>query len=144
LYAGNRAHFQAVDPDRYLADQIATATPAQLTRMLFDACVGQLHLAITLIEAEDHVQARPHLARAQAIVMELRNSLSKAGGDLSIQLDALYAWVFSQLVKAQLDHDLAAAEEGLNVMTELQQAWHEVCNTVDGAPAADAANAFID
>lgn len=136
LYAGNRSHAQTADPTRYLADKVATATPAELTSMLYDACVGQLQISHTLLEAGDHRNAQPHLARAQAIVLELRGSLSVEGGEVSNNLDALYAWVFSNMITAQLEHTPDSAAEALKVMTELQDAWRQAREVLEQNPSA--------
>lgn len=113
--------------DRYLADRVLTASPAELTGMLFDACVGAIKLAIRLQEAGEHLAATPKLVKAQDIVLELRTTLNPEAGELSTSLDALYTYAWSQLLQASLKRDTAAAREALGVVEPLQQAWRTAC-----------------
>lgn len=111
--------------DRYLADRVMTASPAELTAMLYDACVGSIKLAIRLQEAGEHLAALPKLTKAQDIVLELRSTLNHEAGDLASRLDALYTFAWSQLFQAGVRRDAAAARSALDVVEPLQQAWRE-------------------
>lgn len=111
--------------DRYLAERVMTASPAELTAMLYDACVGSIKLAIRLQEAGEHLAALPKLTKAQNIVLELRSTLNHEAGDLASRLDALYTFAWSQLFQAGVRRDSAAARSALDVVEPLQQAWRE-------------------
>ena len=111
--------------DRYLAERVMTASPAELTAMLYDACVGSIKLAIRLQEAGEHLAALPKLTKAQDIVLELRSTLNHEAGDLASRLDALYTFAWSQLFQAGVRRDSAAARSALDVVEPLQQAWRE-------------------
>ena len=111
--------------DRYLAERVMTASPAELTAMLYDACVGSIKLAIRLQEAGEHLAALPKLTKAQDIVLELRSTLNHEAGNLASRLDALYTFAWSQLFQAGVRRDSAAARSALDVVEPLQQAWRE-------------------
>jgi flagellar protein FliS len=81
--------------DHYLAERVMTASPVELTAMLFDACVGSIKLAIRLHEAGQHTAALPKLTKAQDIVLELRSTLNHEAGELASHLDALYTFAWS-------------------------------------------------
>ncbi|MGB8650647.1 MAG: flagellar export chaperone FliS [Mycobacteriales bacterium] len=115
--------------DRYLMDRVLTASPAELTAMLFDACVGAIKLAIRLQEAGEHVAATPKLVKAQDIVLELRTTLNHDAGELATRLDALYTYAWQQLLRASLQRDTAAARDALEVVEPLQLAWRASCLT---------------
>lgn len=116
--------------DRYLTERVMTASPAELTAMLYDAAVGALRSAITAQEAGEHLAATPKLVKAQAIVLELRTTLNPAAGDLTTRLDALYTFAFTQLLQANTKRDVAATRSALEVLEPLQTAWREACLTV--------------
>lgn len=116
--------------NRYLTERVLTASPAELTAMLFDACVGALKAAARLQEAEEHVLAGQRLMKAQDIVLELRSTLNPAAGALTTQLDALYTYAFGQMVTANVRRDRAATLEALSVIEPLQTAWRESCCTL--------------
>ena len=113
--------------DHYLAERVMTASPAELTQMLFDACVGAIKLAIRLQESGAHVAATPKLAKAQDILLELRSTLNHDAGELASHLDALYTFAWSQLFQSSLKRDTAAARAALQVVEPLQQAWRTSC-----------------
>ena len=113
--------------DRYLVERVSTASQAELTAMLFDGCVGAIKGAIRLLEAGEHQGARPKLLKAQDIVLHLRSTLNHEAGELAGSLEALYTYVWTQLVQANVQRDSVAATEALNVMEPLQQAWRSSC-----------------
>jgi flagellar protein FliS len=115
--------------DHYLAERVMTASPAELTAMLFDACVGAIKVAIRLQEAGEHIAATPRLAKAQDIVLELRTTLNFEAGELATRLDALYTFAWTQLLQAGFKRDTAAARAALDVVEPLQQAWRTSCLT---------------
>jgi len=113
--------------DRYLAERVLNASPAELTAMLFDACVGAIKAAIRLQEAGEHVAAIPKLTKAQDIVLELRTTLNHEAGQLASNLDALYTFAWSQLIQAGMKRDTPAARAALEVIEPLQVAWRTAC-----------------
>lgn len=119
----------AAAADRYLTERVMTASPAELTAMLFDACVGALRSALASQEAGEHLAATPKLVKAQAIVLELRTTLNHEAGELATRLDALYTYAFSQLLQANTRRDARATKVALDVVAPLQQAWRESCLT---------------
>lgn len=113
--------------DHYLAERVLNASPAELTAMLFDACVGAIKLAVRLQEAGEHVAALPKLGKAQDILLELRSTLNHEAGDLASHLDALYTFAWQQLLQSGLKKDPKAAKAALDVVEPLQLAWRSSC-----------------
>jgi len=125
------------DPtDRYLTDRVATASPAELIGMLFDAGVKALHAALdpALDPRRDLATYSRHLMRAQDAVMELRCSLNRDAGDnaaseMVTNLDAIYSYLYGKLVDANVKRDRALAKQCLTVLQPLQEAWRDACLT---------------
>lgn len=116
------------DANRYLEQQISTATPAMLTAMLFDGLVANSLRAVDAIEAGAIANARRSLLRAQEIVLELRSSLNhEAGGDISRNLDRLYEFVYHKLVNASVGNDLAGLRVAVDIASSLRDSWREAC-----------------
>ena len=113
--------------ERYLTDRVLTASPAELTGMLFDACVGAIKSAVRLHEAEQHGAAVPRLVKAQEIVLELRSTLNPEAGELAVRLDALYTYAYGRLLEGNLRRNTAAVREALDVVEPLQLAWRQSC-----------------
>ena len=113
--------------DRYLVERVSTASPAELTAMLYDGCVGAIKGAVRLLDAGEHLGARPKLLKAQEIVLHLRTTLNHEAGELAANLEALYTYAWTKLVDANVQRSSAAAQEALDVIEPLQQAWRASC-----------------
>jgi flagellar secretion chaperone FliS len=114
----------------YLEQQAATATPAELTAMLYSGAVARVMAALELLAEGDHEGARSRLLRTQEIVLELRCSLDHdAGGAIAANLDRLYDFAYTRLVRAVVDRDAKPAEDALSVLVSLRDAWREACLT---------------
>ena len=116
--------------ERYLTERVMTASPAELTAMLYDACVGAVKASVRLFEAGEHQAATPRLLKAQDILLELRSTLNPAAGELSTRLDALYTYAYGRLVHANLKRDVEALREVVDVVEPIQQAWRASCCTL--------------
>ena len=116
--------------DHYLTERVMTASPAELTAMLFDAAVGALKSALRLQAVDDHVTARSRIQKAQDIVLELRSTLNHDAGPLADQLDALYTFAWTQLLQGSVQRDSRKVRAALEVIEPLQQAWQQACMTV--------------
>jgi flagellar secretion chaperone FliS len=113
--------------DHYLVEKVTSATPAELTGMLYDKAVLSLKRAQAFLAAGDVTRANGRILNASDIVLELRCVLNPAAGDMTVRLEALYAWVTQQLLIANRRHDAGAVQEALNVLVPLQTAWRQAC-----------------
>ena len=68
------------------------------------------------------------ISKAIAIIGEgLNASLDlRVGGDLAQNLSALYSYMVSRLVAANLNNDIAALDEVMRLLTELAGAWNDI------------------
>lgn len=119
----------------YLEQQVATASPAMLTAMLFDALVAASLRAADLLDEEGGaVGARRPLLRAQEIVLELRSTLRHdVGGEIARNLDRLYEFVYHKLLTASKDGDAGAARAAAGIAASLRDGWYEGCLATVGA-----------
>jgi flagellar secretion chaperone FliS len=110
---------------RYLADSVATASPARLLTMLYDRLVLDLSRAEEALRAGDRMTASPQLLHAQDIVLELRTSLNVEVWDGADGLAQIYRGLSPALVGAtsRADADRVAACRGL--VEPLRDAWRE-------------------
>jgi flagellar secretion chaperone FliS len=121
----------------YLAQSVATASPAQLVLMLFDGALGRIARAEKGLRSGvtgDVIKACADLTRAQAIVTELQLSLDRTrGGEIASNLDALYTYCLEQLTVANRGRDTAPLAIVTKVLGDLRDAWNTACC---GAPVA--------
>ena len=104
---------------------VPAASPHQLVTMLFDGfieSVAQAKRALLFKDIEGKCKA---ITRAARIIDEgLRAPLNaEAGGELAVQLKALYGYVTLRLTQANLNNDVAALDECVRLIEPVRQAW---------------------
>jgi len=108
----------------YKQTSIKTATPEQVLLMLYEAAIKSSKLAIQAIEKSSLAEKGKHIGKVHDIVMELRNSLDhKTSPQLAEQLDALYEFMISQLLKANMNNDPKPLENVSKVLGTLYEGW---------------------
>lgn len=122
--------------DHYLADKVMTASPGELIGMLYDGAAAAVRVMIRLQESEQWASAVAKSLKAQNILMELRYSMDHdAGGRLAQDLDDIYIWTMSELVRATTQNSVLAAKDALRIIEQLSAAWHEGCLGITPVPA---------
>src|SRR3954466_16309965 len=91
---------------RYLSDRIATASPQQLLVMLYDRLALDLERGEDALTRGDRDAAREQLQHGQEIVLELRASLQVDVWEGGPRLAALYSWLVTELIQANVKGDL--------------------------------------
>jgi flagellar protein FliS len=117
---------------RYLTDSVSTATPAKLLMMLFDRLVLDLTRGEQALLDGNRAEANAQLVHAQDIVTELHVSLDLDAWDGAPGLAALYAFVETELVNANVRGDAAKVTAVRGLIEPLRDTWREAA----GAAAA--------
>lgn len=118
--------FPAKDPrEAYLSASIATASPGQLLVMLYERLVLDLQRTTDALRRGEPSQAHAPLLHAQDIVFELRTSLRVDAWEGGPGLAALYDYLYGELVRANVEKNLAAAEFCLHVASVLRDTWRD-------------------
>ena len=110
---------------RYLGDTVATATPQQLLVMLYDRLALDLERAETALAAGDRQEAGEQLQHAQEIVLELLSSLRVDVWEGGPRLAALYNWLLSELLTANIKGDVSRVTASRQVVEPLRDAWQQ-------------------
>lgn len=106
---------------RYREAELAASSPGQLVVLLFDKCLVRIRRAQAAFAAGDIAARAEHVCAAMEMVGGLRGALDfEAGGDLSPQLDALYAYVLRELFAANREQAPAKLDPVLHVLSELR------------------------
>lgn len=122
--------------NRYKADRIMTATPAQLIAMIYDIAIRSLESAQRCADEGQRAEATKMLLKAQDAVTELRCALQTESGDPAVdqlagRLDSIYEYVFLRLVRATMGREDRYIVECRNLLVQLRDAWRTAC--VEGA-----------
>lgn len=126
---------------------VISASPHKLIVMLFDGAIVSIGNAIHHMNNNDLPSKGQSISKAISIIDNgLRASLDKkAGGDIAVSLDALYEYMNSRLIVANLNNDTTILEEVQNLLRDLRSAWEAIApnqNTVPDASAIPAVNSY--
>lgn len=109
----------------YQQNSVLTASPGDLTLMLYNGCLKFLNLAKKAIEEKNITEKNMNLQKAQNIINELMVTLNM-DIEISKQMMALYDFARTKLIEANVKNDLAALEEAESIMIEFRDTWKEV------------------
>lgn len=110
--------------EQYKENSIYTASPEELTLMLYNGLVKFLMQAQMAINERDIEKANNCIIKAQNIIAEFRCTLNKKY-DIAHQLDALYDYMYRRLIDANLKKDNTIIEEILGYARELRNTWEQ-------------------
>lgn len=125
---------------------VIAASPHKLIVMLFDGAIMAISNATQHMEKKDIAAKGNSISKAIAIIENgLRASLDKkAGGDIAISLDALYAYMSNRLLQANLNNQPEGLNEVQNLLRDLKLSWEAIApnnvqqNTAPPPPPIDA------
>jgi flagellar secretion chaperone FliS len=120
---------------RYLGDTVTTASPQRLLVMLYDRLALDLERGQTALMAGDRAAAGEQLQHAQEIVLELRSSLDVDVWEGGPRLAALYTWLLSELIAANVKGDLRRVGDCRKIVEPLRDAWREAAAFLGAGPA---------
>ena len=109
----------------YQRNAIMTASPAELTLMLYDGAIKFCNIALTAIEEKNVQKAHTNIKKAEAIITELRASLDRKY-PVWEDFERVYEYIYKQLVAANLAKEKAPLEEALKRIREMRDTWKEV------------------
>lgn len=115
--------------NQYKQNAVFTATPEELTLMLYDGCIKFLNIAKYNIEKGDIEKSHNALIRAQDIVIELDSSLNMQY-EISNNLRQLYNFVREKLIDANINKKVEPIDEALEIVSELRDTWKEAMKQV--------------
>jgi len=110
---------------------VLAASPHKLIIMLYEGAITACNSAIKHMQNKDILNKGAALSKAILIIENgLRLSLDKkAGGEIAISLDALYAYMCNRLLVANIRNQPEPAHEVIKLLTELKGAWEAIGST---------------
>lgn len=108
--------------DQYKQNSIFTASPEELTLMLYNGLIRFIMQAQKAIGDSDIEKAHVSITRAQDILQEFQASLDKQY-EVSQSLALLYDYMNRRLTDANLKKDKDILEEVLGFAKELRDTW---------------------
>lgn len=109
---------------KYKEQSVNTATPEELTLMLYNGCIKFINIAELAMEDKDISKANENIQKAQAIINELNITLNM-DIEISENLRTLYDFVNSRLVDANISKDRKPLEDAKGIVTDMRDTWKQ-------------------
>ncbi len=111
----------------YQQTNILTADPGKLIIMCYEKAINHLNLAANHYEKKEYEAKAKNLQKAIEIISELNCCLDmKKGGEIARNLDALYRYMLTQLLEADVKKNIATFRHVISMLKELLEAWQEI------------------
>lgn len=110
---------------QYNNNKIMTASPAELTLMLYEGAIKFGNLAIMAIEENDVEKAHKNIMKVQRIVEEFRYTLDHKYA-VAEDFDRVYKYLLTRLLEANLSKDKEIMEEVVEHLRSMRDNWKEV------------------
>ncbi len=126
--AANAArHYSTVQVHSNVCD----ATPHRLIQMLFEGALDKVVKAKSYMQHGNVSEKGSHISFAISIISGLRMSLdNERGGDIAVNLRALYDYMEQRLFEANVRNDAKALDEVAGLLRELKAGWDAIPDTV--------------
>lgn len=109
----------------YANTKIQTATPAQLTLMLYDGAIKFCNVAMAAIEEKDYYKANENIKKVERIVEEFRATLNFKY-PVAKDFELVYEYIARRLIEANIKKDNEILEEALGHLRTMRETWVEV------------------
>lgn len=115
----------ATDHEKYVRNQILTASPAELTLMLYNGAIKFGMRAVTAIEQRDIEKAHHNIMKVEAIIEEFLITLDYSI-PVSESFKSVYDYLCNQLHEANVKKSIPILEEVLDHLRTMRDTWKEV------------------
>lgn len=109
----------------YANSKIMTASPAELTLMLYDGAIKFCNIAVVAIECKDIEKAHINIVKVERIIDELRISLDHKY-PVAKDFEKVYTYLLQRLREANLKKDTEILQEVLRHLRTMRETWKEV------------------
>jgi len=111
--------------EAYANNKILTASPAELTLMLYEGAIKFCNIAIVAIEHKDIEKAHNNIVKVQRIIDEFRSTLDRKY-EVAKDFENVYVYLTQRLLEANIKKDTEILEEVLKHLRTMRDTWKEV------------------
>ncbi|WP_182199656.1 flagellar export chaperone FliS [Paraliobacillus salinarum] len=111
--------------EAYKNNSVNTASPGELTLMLYNGCLKFLKQAKKNINESDFEKKNVNIQKAQNIINELMVTLNQ-DTDIGKQMLPIYDYINYSLMQANVKNDISKLEEAYGLVEEFRDSWKEV------------------
>ena len=109
----------------YANNKITTASPAELTLMLYEGAIKFTNIAIVAIEKKDIEKAHNNIVKVQRVIEEFQITLDHKYA-VAEDFDNVYRYLHQRLTEANIKKDAEILEEVLTHLRTMRDTWKEV------------------
>lgn len=110
---------------QYNNSKILTASPAELTLMLYEGAIKFCNIAITAIEQKDIEKAHTNIVKTERIIEHFRLTLDTKY-EVAKDFDRVYEYLLHRLLQANIKKDKEILEEVNEHLRSMRDTWKEV------------------
>lgn len=115
----------------YQNNKIKTASPAELTLMLYDGAIKFCNIAKEAIDEKDISKANNNIIKAEKIISYLRSTLDFKY-PVAQDFENVYSYLYDRLIKANIRKDKDILDEVLKHLRDMRDTWKEVMKSSRG------------
>lgn len=109
----------------YANNKIMTASPAELTLMLYDGAIKFTNMAIAGIEEKSIEKTHNNIVKVENIISEFQATLNHQY-PVAKDFDNVYTYLKQRLLEANVKKDKEILEEVLGHLRTMRDTWKEV------------------
>lgn len=110
---------------QYANNKVMTASPAELTLMLYDGAIKFLNISLGAIEEKDIQKAHTNILKAEHIIDYLRQTLDMKYA-VAQDFENIYSYLSQRLIEANLKKDPEIIQEVNGHLHSVRDTWKEV------------------
>ena len=110
---------------QYNNSKVLTASPAELTLMLYDGAIKFCNVAIIAVEQKDIEKANNNILKVERIIDYFRQTLDMSY-EVAQDFERVYAYLSQRLVEANIKKDKEIIEEVLKHLRTMRDTWKDV------------------
>ncbi|MCI8634295.1 MAG: flagellar export chaperone FliS [Eubacterium sp.] len=116
----------------YEKSRIMTASPAELTLMLYEGAVKFCNIAIVAVEKNEIEKSHINIRKVEDIITEFQATLDHKY-PVASEFDKVYAYLQQRLVEANVKKDKSILEEVLVHLRTMRDTWKEIMQKAGGS-----------
>jgi flagellar secretion chaperone FliS len=108
----------------YQSNQVTTATPAELTLMLYNGAIKFIKQAKNAIHANEVAKAHEYCLKVQSILYELIATLNTEV-PIAQDFEKMYDYMLRRMIEANMRKDVAILTEVEDFFVQFRDTWKE-------------------
>lgn len=115
----------------YGNNKVNTASPAELTLMLYEGAVKFANIAMDALDVKNYEKVNINIQKCRNIIVELKTTLNHKY-PIADDFERLYDYIFMLLLDANMKKDREQLEKALFELRSIRDIWKEIMKKAKG------------